>query len=96
MKDDMSTKSDMFWSSDGPPLLAGMRIDAIRSDRPRSGGAVESVTAPICLDRRRRTDTLTLLIAQFKSPIILILLAAAILSYFLHDNTDAVIIIAIV
>ncbi|MFZ0063397.1 MAG: magnesium-translocating P-type ATPase [Pyrinomonadaceae bacterium] len=44
----------------------------------------------------KRTDALTLLLAQFKSPLILILLAAAILSFFLREPVDAVIIIAIV
>ena len=44
----------------------------------------------------KRSDTLALLIAQFKSPIILTLIFAAGLSAFLHDQTDAAIIIAIV
>ncbi len=44
----------------------------------------------------KRSDTLALLIAQFKSPIILTLIFAAGLSAFLHDPTDAIIIIAIV
>lgn len=39
---------------------------------------------------------MTLLLKQFTSPIILILLFAAILSYFLQDLTDAFIILAIV
>jgi P-type Mg2+ transporter len=45
---------------------------------------------------RKRTDELTLLLAQFKSPLILILLFAAGLSYFLHDRADALIIAGIV
>jgi Mg2+-importing ATPase len=36
------------------------------------------------------------LLAQFKSPIIIILLFAAVLSFFLHDPADALIILAIV
>jgi Mg2+-importing ATPase len=44
----------------------------------------------------KRSDTLALLIAQFKSPIILTLIFAAVLSAFLHDPADAIIIIAIV
>jgi len=44
----------------------------------------------------KRTDVLTLLLAQFKSPIILILFFATGLSFFLHDTTDAVIILSIV
>ncbi len=48
------------------------------------------------LKPRKRTDALTLLLSQFKSPIILILLLAAALSIFLAGYTDAVIIMAIV
>jgi Mg2+-importing ATPase len=44
----------------------------------------------------KRTDVLTLLISQFKSPIILILFVATGLSFFLHDAVDAIIILSIV
>ena len=45
---------------------------------------------------KRRTDAATLLLAQFSSPIVLLLLAATVISLFLHDPTDAAIILAIV
>ena len=44
----------------------------------------------------KRSDSLTILIGQFKSPIILILLFAAGLSFFLHDTADALIIFIII
>ncbi len=44
----------------------------------------------------KRTDVLTILLNQFKSPIILILFFAIGLSFFLHDSVDALIILAIV
>ena len=44
----------------------------------------------------KRSDVLTLLISQFKSPIILILFFATGLSFFLHDAVDAIIILSIV
>ena len=44
----------------------------------------------------KRSDVLTLLLGQFKSPIILILLFATGLSFFLHDPVDAFIIVTIV
>ena len=44
----------------------------------------------------KRTDVVTLLLAQFKSPIILMLLFATGLSFFLHDPVDAFIILTIV
>ncbi|HUL31890.1 MAG TPA: magnesium-translocating P-type ATPase [Thermodesulfobacteriota bacterium] len=48
------------------------------------------------LKPKKRNDVFTLLLAQFKSPIILILLFAAILSLFLHDSADALLILIIV
>lgn len=48
------------------------------------------------LKPQKRLKTLSLLVAQFKSPIILILLFAAGLSFFLRDPADAFIILAIV
>ena len=51
---------------------------------------------PNLLKPQKRSNVLTLLLAQFKSPIILILLVATGLSLFLHDAVDAVIILSIV
>ncbi len=51
---------------------------------------------PNSLKPKRRAGPFGLLLNQFRSPIILTLIAAAILSYFLHDATDAVIILGIV
>jgi Mg2+-importing ATPase len=45
---------------------------------------------------KKKSDALTLLFAQFKSPIILILIFAAGLSFFLRDPMDATIILVIV
>ncbi len=44
----------------------------------------------------KKSDALTLLVSQFKSPIILILLFATGMSFFLHDRADALIILVIV
>ena len=48
------------------------------------------------LQPKKRTDTPAILLSQFRSPIIIILLLAAIASFFLHDSVDAIIIFAIV
>ena len=48
------------------------------------------------LKPQKRSDVLTLLLVQFKSPIILILVFAAGLSFFLSDPVDAFIILTIV
>ncbi len=45
---------------------------------------------------RKRSDSLALFLTQFKSPITLILLFAAGLSFFLHEHVDVLIILAIV
>ena len=51
---------------------------------------------PNLLKPARRSDALTLFFGQFKSPIILILIFAAGLSFFLRDAADALIILSIV
>jgi Mg2+-importing ATPase len=48
------------------------------------------------LKPKKRSNTLTLLLSQFKSPLILILIFAAGLSFFLHDPVNASIILTIV
>ena len=48
------------------------------------------------LKPQKRSDVLSLLLSQFKSPIILILFFATGLSFFLHDPVDAIIILSIV
>lgn len=48
------------------------------------------------LKPKRRRHDLTRLLSQFKSPIILILLFAVLLSFFLHEQIDALIILVIV
>ncbi|MBN1342507.1 MAG: magnesium-translocating P-type ATPase [Phycisphaerae bacterium] len=45
---------------------------------------------------KKRSDWVGLLLGQFKSPIVLILLLAAGLSFFLHDQPDALIILGII
>lgn len=48
------------------------------------------------LRSKKRSDVATLLLSQFKSPIILILLCATGLSFALHDPVDALIILTII
>jgi Mg2+-importing ATPase len=67
---------------------AGLTGDEARQRLARYG--------PNLLKPQKRSDVLTLLLAQFKSPIILILLVATGLSLFLHDAVDAFIILSIV
>jgi Mg2+-importing ATPase len=84
-----------FWSLPAAELLAqlqttplGITIDEARQRLTRFGSNL--------LTPRKRSDSLALLLSQFKSPITLILLFAAGLSLFLHERVDALIIFAIV
>jgi Mg2+-importing ATPase len=51
---------------------------------------------PNLLKPKKRSNVLLLLAAQFRSPLILILLSAAVLSYFLREHVDGSIIVGIV
>ena len=93
----MSTVGNLeqFWSLAPNDLMAQLGAD------PRGLTTTEAKRrllrfGPNRLHPHRRTGVLTLLLAQFKSPLILILLGAVILSFFLREPVDAVIIIAIV
>jgi Mg2+-importing ATPase len=48
------------------------------------------------VDSKKKTDSLSLLFSQFKSPIIVIFIFTSILSFFLGQTEDAIIIISIV
>lgn len=84
-----------FWSTEPAELLRRLRTtrDGLTSDE--AADRLEQF-GPNLLRRRERVSTLSLLLAQFRSPIILLLLIAAVLSIFLGEATDAVIIIAII
>ena len=91
----MGPHAGAFWSIPAPELLLqletsplGLTSDEARSRLVRFGANL--------LRPRKRSDAGALLLAQFQSPIILILLFAAGLSLFLHDQADALIILAII
>ncbi|HKU76231.1 MAG TPA: magnesium-translocating P-type ATPase [Pyrinomonadaceae bacterium] len=90
-----SGKLERFWSLAPDDLMVQLGADP--------GGLTTAEakrrllhSGPNRLHTRKRTDVLTLLLAQFKSPLILILVGAVILSFFLGETVDAAIIIAIV
>ena len=91
----MNRQTPAFWSLSVPQLLERLRTtpEGLTSDEARQ--RLIRFGANL-LKPRKRTDALTLFLAQFKSPIILILLFAAGLSFFLQDPTDALIILVIV
>jgi Mg2+-importing ATPase len=82
---------ESFWSLATAALLnamgtnpEGLSVEEAERRRIRFGANL--------LKARKKSDALTLLALQFKSPIILLLLFAAGLSFFLRDRTDALII----
>jgi len=84
-----------FWSVSQEDLLRDVRStpQGLRVEEARQrviGGPPRLSTVG------RGTNTVSLLLAQFKSPIVLILLFAAVLSLFLGEASDALIILAIV
>ncbi len=91
----MSDPLDAFWCVPTADLLReigttprGLAGDEAQRRLDRLG--------PNALTPRKRTGEFLLLLGQFKSPLILILLFAAGLSFFLHDSADALIILVIV
>jgi Mg2+-importing ATPase len=84
-----------FWDTPSARLLT--EIDTTDKGLQGAEAAKRLVRyGPNTLRARKRTDTLSLLLRQFKSPIILILIAAAGVSLFLRDRVDAGIILGIV
>jgi P-type Mg2+ transporter len=91
----MNHNQTQFWSIPSLELLQqlqttpqGLRSDEIQERLLRFGSNR--------LKPKKKSNALTLLIAQFKSPIILILIFAAGLSFFLRNPIDAVIILVII
>jgi P-type Mg2+ transporter len=85
----------VFWSSSVSEILQKLESthDGLTSDEALRRLARYGANL---LKPPKRSDALTLLIAQFKSPIILILFFATGLSFFLRDPADAFIILSIV
>jgi P-type Mg2+ transporter len=84
-----------FWSISPPDLFKQLQTS---SKGLTEGDAFDRLKTfgPNLLKPKKQSDWFTLLIDQFKSPLILLLLFAAILSIFLHDTTDAIIILTII
>ena len=91
----MSGQMDTFWSSPTPDVL-GLLQATPQGLSSREGGARHKSHGANLLKPKGKSGDLTLLIGQFKSPIMIILLVAAGLSFFLHDRMDTLIILTIV
>ena len=89
----MDQNNQSFWSIPVKELLGKLQVTAKGLS---SGEAQKRLTSygPNSLKPQKSSNAFTLLISQFKSPIILILLFATGLSLFLHNLVDASIIFA--
>ncbi len=90
-----SVDMQQFWSVPAGRLVKQLGSGPVGLTTAEAGRRLR-IYGPNRLRPARRTDALTLLLAQFKSPLIIILLGAVILSFFLGEPVDAAIIIAIV
>jgi len=84
-----------FWSMPIEDLLLHLRANPEGLSAKEAHRRLWTVT-PRLPEVRRTKRVLTLLLAQFQSPIVLILLFAVALSFFLHEATDALLILSIV
>lgn len=84
-----------YWNIPQADLLAGLNAGPEGLSDEDAKRRLISYGANL-LKPPKRSDTLSLLIAQFKNPIILTLIFAAGLSFFLQDAVDAAIILFIV
>jgi Mg2+-importing ATPase len=84
-----------FWSTPAAEVLRRLQTTAQGMTGDEARRRLTSYGLNL-LKPKKRSDALTLLLAQFKSPIILILIFAAGLSFFLRDSVGALIILTIV
>ena len=91
----MDQNSNPFWSISVKELLGGLHstINGLTSSDAKNRLSTYGANR---LKPQKRSGAFSLLVAQFKSPIILILIFATGLSLFLHNLVDASIILAIV
>ena len=86
---------DAFWALAQPALLGDLRATVSGLSQEEAGARLREV-GPNLLVAHRRTDLPALIVGQLASPIILILLGATVLAFFLGDASDAAIVLAIV
>lgn len=84
-----------YWSLSSERLLAGLRSSATGLQQTEAESRL-SQYGPNALQAQRRVTGLRLLLSQFKSPLVLILILAAIISAFMGEWTDASIVLAVV
>lgn len=84
-----------FWASKVPEIFntlnsSGNGLSTAEAEKARESAGLNT------LKESKKQSGFLLFLSQFKSPITIILILAALLSFFLNDRTDATIILAIV
>jgi Mg2+-importing ATPase len=87
--------TEHFWSLPADKLAVGLG-SSTQGLSAAEGARRRDLFRDRRLETRQRTGEVRLLAGQFKSPIVLLLVLAAGLSLFLHDSTDAMIVLGIV
>jgi len=91
----MKQPSHAFWSVTAAEILKKLQTTAQGLSKEEAQERLARYGSNL-LKPKKKTDALTLLLSQFKSPIILILLFDVGLSFLLHDSADGLIILIIV
>jgi P-type Mg2+ transporter len=91
----MITKPELFWNLDSTEIIKNLETSAEGLTSNEAKNRL-SLFGPNILKPKKKFGVFSIFISQFKSPIILILIFAAGLSFFLKDPSDAVIILSIV
>jgi Mg2+-importing ATPase len=91
----MSEQDQAFWSRSAADELTTLGVTAEGLAATEAAARLQRFGPNAIAAKKHRSD-LALFLGQFKSPIILILIAASVLSAWLGDITDAAIIIVIV
>jgi Mg2+-importing ATPase len=96
-KKDASTLQgrEAFWNTDPNIVLRHLQTNPEGLTRNEASRRLLRYGFNI-IHGKKRSDAPTLFLRQFKSPIIILLIFAAVLSIFLHDTIDALIILAII
>ena len=90
-----SQRQQSFWSVQASDIYQQLQTTSKGLTEDEAGKRLKQY-GPNLLRPKKRSDAPALLLAQFKSPIVLILIFAGGLSFFLGDSVDAVIILVII
>ena len=86
---------EAYWSHSPEQLIAELHTSNIGIQQSEAENRIRQYGLNN-LTTKRRTSTLGLFLSQFKSPLVLILIFASIISAFVGEWTDAIIVLAVV